>query len=236
MSSRVRRKSSARTRLNYELVGIAAIGLAILLGIALILPSSRSGFIGAHTAWGLRALFGAAAGYFPLLVALFASIVFLEINVPRMIAVLGGAALGYFLIVCAAYGPLGGLLGLSMWNGLRFLLGEVGATIVLIVAALALTVWVTNVSVKRVIGWTILTFAALRAKLRASRPAQPKNQLPAPAGPATLREAFHLPEPEPELAGTREADRSVRHRSFRSRPTRWSSRFRRRHRRRSSRS
>ena len=36
---------------------------------------------------------------------------------------------------------------------LRALFGDVGAVIVLIVAALGVTVWITNVSLKKVIGW-----------------------------------------------------------------------------------
>ncbi|MBV8074211.1 MAG: hypothetical protein JO140_02190, partial [Candidatus Eremiobacteraeota bacterium] len=196
MSSRVRRKPAARTRLNYELVGIAALGLAVLLGIALLLPSPRAGVAGGAVAWILHVLFGLAAGYFPLLIALFGAIVFLEINVPRMIAVLGSAAVGYFLIVCAIYGPLGGFTGARLWSALRFLFGDLGASIVIVLAAFALTVWVTNVSVKRAIGWTIARASALRARLRERRSA-PRPPAPPLMAPKTLREAFHLPDVEP---------------------------------------
>ena len=74
----VRRKATSRTRLNLEIVGIAAIGLAIVLGIALALPHS-SGNIGAVTARGLHSVFGGGAPLFPVLVVLFGGIVFLEI-------------------------------------------------------------------------------------------------------------------------------------------------------------
>ncbi|HTX03861.1 MAG TPA: DNA translocase FtsK [Candidatus Acidoferrales bacterium] len=198
MSSRVRRKPAARTRLRLqgELVGIACLGLAVFFGIALALPSARAGFIGSLTAWVLHALFGAAAIYLPVLVALIGAIVFLEINVPQMIAVLGGAALGYFLIVCAVYGPLGGVVGTHLWEGLRWLFGVAGATIVIILSALALTVWVTNVSLKRTIGWAIKHVMTLVRLLRVrAQPAEgEKAQLPAVAAPRTLREAFNLPE------------------------------------------
>ena len=52
----------------------------------------------------LRTLFGDAAPLFPVLVALIGGIVFLEINVPRMIAGLGSSALAYFLIFDALLG------------------------------------------------------------------------------------------------------------------------------------
>jgi len=198
MSSRVRRKPAARTRLRLqgELVGIAALGLAVFFGIALALPSARAGFIGSLTAWALHALFGSAAIYLPVLVALIGAIVFLEINVPQMIAVLGGAALGYFLIVCAVYGPMGGIVGFHLWEALRWLFGVVGATIVIVLSALALTVWVTNVSLKRTIGWTIKHVTALIRRLRTRPAAETKPALPAVQAPKTLREAFNLPEVE----------------------------------------
>jgi len=200
MSSRVRRKPATKTRLRFkgELVGIAALGLAVFFGIALVLPSARAGFVGSLTAWSLHALFGAAAMYLPVLIALIGAIVFLEINVPQMIAVLGGAALGYFLIVCAVYGPMGGLVGSHLWEALRWLFGVAGATIVIILSALALTVWVTNVSLKRTIGWAIKHITAFVRMLRTRAPAgsDEKPQLPAVQAPRTLREAFNLPEVE----------------------------------------
>jgi hypothetical protein len=88
--ARVRRKTAAaNSRLNFEIAGIAAIGLALLLGCALALPPARSGIVGEWTAYALHQLFGSAAGWFPVLVALVGGIVFLEINVPQMIATLG---------------------------------------------------------------------------------------------------------------------------------------------------
>ena len=43
----------------------------------------------------------------------------------------------------------------------RALVGDVGAVIVIIIAALGVAVWITNVSVKKVIGWTIATVSAM---------------------------------------------------------------------------
>jgi len=189
--ARVRRRSTTTVRWNFEIAGIAALGAALLLGLALVLSPARSGIVGVATAHALRSLFGSAAGLVPLLIALVGAIIFLEINVPRMIATLGSAALGFFLIVDTAYGRFGGFVGASLDRGLRTLVGDAGAIIVLGVIALGITVWITNVSVKKVIGWCIARIAALRP------PPQPKTaRAAAPAavpGPANLREAFHLP-------------------------------------------
>src|SRR5215469_724367 len=135
--ARVRRKANAR-KLNLEIVGIGAIGLALLFGIALALPE-HSGNVGRMTAGGLRHLFGGGASLFPVLVALFGAIVFLEINVPRMIANLGSAAVAYFLMIDAAFGAggmvRGGIIGGNIWWALSSLVGTAGAWIVLVVAA-----------------------------------------------------------------------------------------------------
>src|ERR1700738_3282777 len=112
--ARVRRKTSAATRWNLEIAGILALGFAMLLGIALVAPASRTGVVGGATAFGPHAQFGPAAALFVLLIALVAAIVFLEINVPRMIATLGGAACAYFVLIDTAFaaaGRDGGFLG-----------------------------------------------------------------------------------------------------------------------------
>ncbi|HZX67537.1 MAG TPA: hypothetical protein VFE70_01580, partial [Candidatus Elarobacter sp.] len=178
--ARVRRKPSARMRWNLEIAGIVALGFALLLGIALVAPAGRTGAAGGATAFALHALFGAGAGLFIVLIALVAAIVFLEINVPQMIATLGGAACAYFVVldlVLAASGHDGGLLGGALDRGLRALLGDAGVWIVVIVAVLAVTVAITGVSLKRVIGWCVARLAALRSSVAQS----------------SLREAFHFP-------------------------------------------
>ncbi len=160
--ARVRRKAIAKTRLNFEIAGIAALGLAVLFGIALTLSARDSGLIGSATASTLRGLFGAAAGLFPVLVALFAAIVFLEINVPRMMATLGLSALGYFLIIDASLGRAGGTVGANIWRGFVALAGVVGARFVLILAAVLLTVWITDVPVKKLIGLCLVGLRRVR--------------------------------------------------------------------------
>jgi S-DNA-T family DNA segregation ATPase FtsK/SpoIIIE len=200
--ARVRRKPSVTTRWNFEIAGIVALGIAVLLAVSLLVPTAHTGIVGVSTAAALHRLFGYAAGWFPLLVALLATIVFLEINVPRMIATYGGAAVAYFLLVDTMYGTNGGWLGRSLDAGLRALVGDVGAPIVLAIAALGITVWITNVSLKKVIGWTIARLAALRPPPRAARSASARTAIAeerAP-GPRSLREAFHLPALLPRAA------------------------------------
>jgi DNA segregation ATPase FtsK/SpoIIIE-like protein len=201
--ARVRRKAAAASRLNYELAGIAALGFAVLLAIALVLPAGRTGAAGGATAFALRALFGSAAGMFPALVALIGAIVFLEINVPAMIARLGSAAVGFFIIIDTAFGPGGGAAGRALESDVTALVGDVGEKIVLALAALALAVWITNVSVKKVIGWCIARVAALRPAPAPKTGRAAVSALAAPApGPRTLREAFHLPALVPKATRT----------------------------------
>jgi S-DNA-T family DNA segregation ATPase FtsK/SpoIIIE len=182
--ARVRRKTSATARWNLEIAGILALGFALLLGIALVAPPARTGLVGASTASVLHALFGVGAGLFVLLIAILAAIVFLEINVPRTIATLGGAACAYFLaadIALAAAWRGGGRVGGVLDDALRALLGDVGVWVVLLVAVIAVTVAITGVSLKKVIGWAVARLAALRPPRAAD------------ARPTSLREAFHLP-------------------------------------------
>jgi hypothetical protein len=100
--ARTRRRAGSSMRrsptgFNLEILGIAAFGFALFLGVALVLPA-HSGQLGASTAHVLHSLFGAAAWLFPLLVAAIGAIIFIEIDVPRLMATLGMASCGYFLI------------------------------------------------------------------------------------------------------------------------------------------
>jgi DNA segregation ATPase FtsK/SpoIIIE-like protein len=196
--ARVRRKTSAATRWNLEIAGIVALGFALLLGVTLVVPPARAGMIGGGTAFVLHALFGGAAWLFVLLIALVGAIVFLEINVPRMIATLGGAACAYFVLIdagLAASGRDGGVVGRTLARALHALLGDAGTWIVLAVAALAVTVAITGISLKKVIGWCITRLAALRPPARpaSTSTGAGKGALAGPPRPASLREAFHLP-------------------------------------------
>lgn len=184
--ARVRRKATAKARLNFEIAGITAIGVAVLFGIALAITPSHAGIVGSATSRALHALFGAAAPLFPVLVALFGAIIFLEINVPRMMATLGLASLGYFIIADAAFARRGGWLGSGVWQSFSALLGVAGARIVLVLASILLAIWISNVSVKKLIGLLVVLVRGLRA---------PNIRMSLPTGHGSVREAFALPEP-----------------------------------------
>jgi S-DNA-T family DNA segregation ATPase FtsK/SpoIIIE len=196
LMARGRRKSRATQRLNLEIAGIAAFGAAVLLGIALAAPA-HSGWIGAGTARITVALFGQAAWLVPVVIAIFGAIVFLEINVPRMIATLGAASFAYLLIVDAAEDKRGGLIGSALAQALRALFGGTGEAIVLALLAVLVFVWITNVSVKRTIGRGIAVANGLRE--RAGRASAARDAAPF-SGPRTLREALHLPPARPGSA------------------------------------
>ena len=189
--ARVRRKARATMRLNLEIAGIAAFGAALYLGLAIGAPE-HSGALGERLARWLTLAFGAASWLVPLVVALLGGIVFLEINVPRLIAKFGGASLLYFVVLDAAYDRSGGAVGAGLARLLRSLLGPSGERVALVVIALVVTVWITNVSVKRVIGWCIANGHRLRA-LFARPKGKPAAAASAKPGPQTLREAFELP-------------------------------------------
>ncbi len=192
--ARVRRKASAK-KLNLEIVGIVAIGAALLFGIALAVPE-HAGNVGRYVAAGLRHLFGGGAPLFPVVVALFGAIVFLEINVPRMIAGLGSAALAYFLMIDAAFGAgglvRGGLVGRSIWGALASLVGAAGAWLVLVLIALSLGLYLTNASLKKIIGWVMMHLARLRPR------EAPNFRIRLPEGHTSWREAFALPKTQPK--------------------------------------
>ncbi|HET6276734.1 MAG TPA: DNA translocase FtsK [Candidatus Cybelea sp.] len=191
--ARTRRRASARTRINLEIVGIAAVALAVFCSVALAFPH-LAGALGGWTAAELRRLFGGAAPLFPVLVALLGAIVFLEVNVPRMIAGLGSTALAYFLLIDAMFGAggqrRGGMVGATIWWALHALVGNLGAWILLSVALLSLTLWLTNANLKQVIGRVIILFGGLRPP---PVPKLPSFKVELPQGHESLREAFALP-------------------------------------------
>ncbi|HZZ66452.1 MAG TPA: DNA translocase FtsK [Candidatus Baltobacteraceae bacterium] len=187
--ARVRRKATAKARLNFEIAGIAAFGLAVLLGIALALPSSRAGIAGSAAAQGLHLLFGGAAPLFPVLVALLGGIIFLEINVPRMIARLGGAAAAYFIVIDTALARRGGHFGSLAWSALAGLVGVAGARIVLAVVLVALAVGITNVSVKKLLGWLVMALREVRL---------PTFRIALPSGHDSISRAFEVRKRDPQ--------------------------------------
>ncbi len=190
--ARARSKATARARLNLEIVGITAIGLAVLCGVSLAVPHLAGSF-GGWTASTLRLLFGGGAALFPVLLAVLGAIVFLEVNVPRLVASFGSAALAYFLTFDAALGSggaaPGGFVGAEIWWALHALIGPVGGWIALAIGFLSLTLWLTNASLKRLIGRAIVV--SRRVKLP-KLPRLPRLSLQVPSGHASLREAFDV--------------------------------------------
>ncbi len=165
---------------------------AVFCGVALAFPH-HAGAIGNWTAAELRRFFGGTAPLFPVLIALLGAIVFLEVNVLRTMAWFGSTALAYFLILNAMLGAggqrRGGSVGATMWWTLHTLVGNVGAWIVLWLALVSLTLWLTNASAKRLIGRAIVFFGGLRPAV----PKLPNFGVELPRGHDSLREAFALP-------------------------------------------
>jgi S-DNA-T family DNA segregation ATPase FtsK/SpoIIIE len=193
--ARARSKATARARLNLEIVGITAIGIAVICGVSLAVPHLAGSF-GGWTAATLRRLFGGGASLFPVLLAAMGAIVFLEVNVPRLITSFGSAALAYFLMIDAALGAAGaargGFVGSDIWWALQSLIGPIGAWIVLAIGFLSLTLWLTNASLKRLIGRIVV---ASRAVKLPKLPGVPRLRLEVPTGHASLREAFDVRAP-----------------------------------------
>ncbi|MBC5799418.1 MAG: DNA translocase FtsK [Candidatus Eremiobacteraeota bacterium] len=119
-----------------------------------------------------------------------------------MIATLGFASLSYFLLIDAFVGRAGGAFGRLLRTGLEAYVGPAGAVLVLALLALALTVWIGNLEVKRAIGALIVGASRLRAwvagaaassRASASVARAASKGAAQPLRPVSLREAFHLP-------------------------------------------
>ena len=178
--ARVRRKANATMRWNFEDNGAGRVRRSpCAVGhLPRFAAGTRRDLVDSHVAHApAHVLFGAASALFPILIAVLGAIVFLEINVPRMIASLGTASLGYFIVVDTAFGSQGGIVGDAISRALRGLVGDLGATIVLTLAAIIIGVAITNVSVKKVIRLVhrfdrCFARAATRAPARAALPEQ----------------------------------------------------------------
>jgi DNA segregation ATPase FtsK/SpoIIIE, S-DNA-T family len=200
--ARARSRAAARARFNLEIAGIAAIGVAVICGMSLAFPHLAGSF-GGWTASMLRRLFGGGAGLFPVLLAILGAIVFLELNVTRMIAAFGCSAMAYFLIFEAALGAggagRGGAVGANIWWALHALLGTFGSWTVLALAVLSLTLWLTNLSLKQLVGRALLFSNGLNLpklswpKLRLPKLSLPKLAWRAPSSSI----APTAPEPAP---------------------------------------
>jgi DNA segregation ATPase FtsK/SpoIIIE, S-DNA-T family len=158
----MKRTKAARSRrvdplpgltLNLEILGVAIFVLAALLAISLF-ATPEAGFFGVLATATLHAWFGNAAWLAVVSLAVIASIIFLELHVPKVLALFSGCAAGAFLALAGFFGMAGGggLVGNAIAHGLVALFGAVGANIVLGFAVLAFFITPTGISLKRVFG------------------------------------------------------------------------------------
>lgn len=140
--------------LNLEILGIGLLCIAILLALALELPARKSGSIGPAVNATLHAWFGGADWILVLALATVAVIIFLELHVPRMMALFAACAIGEFLVLDSMFGMSvrGGIAGNAMAHGLTWLVGGVGASVILMFGLVAFIVAPTGISLKRVLG------------------------------------------------------------------------------------
>jgi S-DNA-T family DNA segregation ATPase FtsK/SpoIIIE len=140
--------------LNLEILGSGLLCVAILLALALLLPAGKSGSIGPTVNATLHAWFGGGAWVLVLALAIVAVIIFLELHVPRIMALFAGCAIGEFLVLDAMFGmgARGGAVGDALAHGLTLLVGGVGASVILMFGLVAFIVAPTGISLKRVLG------------------------------------------------------------------------------------
>ncbi|HKW45077.1 MAG TPA: DNA translocase FtsK [Candidatus Eremiobacteraceae bacterium] len=140
--------------LNLEILGIGLLCIAILLALAIALPAAKSGTIGPALNSTLHAWFGGGAWILVLAVATVAVVIFLELHVPRMMALFAGCAIAEFLVLDTMFGmsARGGTVGNAMAHGLASLVGGAGASVILMFGLVAFIVAPTGISLKRVLG------------------------------------------------------------------------------------
>jgi S-DNA-T family DNA segregation ATPase FtsK/SpoIIIE len=158
----VKRTKAARSRrvdplpgltLNFEILGVALFVVAGLLAISLV-SADEAGYFGAFARATMHAWFGAAAWLAVIALAVIASIIFLEIHVPKIMAAFAGCAAGAFLALAGFFGMAGtgGSLGNAIAHAMTALFGVAGADIVLGFVVVACIVTPTGISLKRVFG------------------------------------------------------------------------------------
>ena len=158
----MKRTKAARSRrvdplpgltLNFEILGVALFVVAGLLAISLI-SADAAGYFGAFANATMHAWFGGAAWLAVVALAVIASIIFLEIHVPKIMAAFAGCAAGAFLALAGFFGMAGtgGALGNAIAHAMTALFGVAGADIVLGFVVVACIVTPTGISLKRVFG------------------------------------------------------------------------------------
>jgi S-DNA-T family DNA segregation ATPase FtsK/SpoIIIE len=158
----MKRTKAARSRrvdplpgfeLNFEILGGAIFVVAGLLAISL-LATDKAGAFGVVANATLHAWFGDAAWLAVVALAVIASIIFLELHVPKLMAAFAACAAGAFFAFAGLFGmaAAGGAVGDAIAHGLIALFGVLGANIVLTFGVIAFIVLPTGISLKRVFG------------------------------------------------------------------------------------
>jgi S-DNA-T family DNA segregation ATPase FtsK/SpoIIIE len=152
--------------LNLEILGIGLLCITILLALAFALPVGKSGSIGPAVNATLHAWFGGGAWVLAIALATVAVIIFLELHVPRIMALFAGCAIGEFLVLDCMFGMggRGGVVGNAMAHGLSSLAGSAGASVILLFGLVAFIVAPTGISLKRVLGTAAVTAAKASVK------------------------------------------------------------------------
>ena len=214
---RLKRTRAARSRrvdplpgltLNLEILGVAIFVVAALLAISLF-AAQHAGFFGVAAKSTLHAWFGNAGWLSVVALVVIASIIFLELHVPKVLALFSACAAGAFLALAGFFGMAGGggIVGNAIAHGLTALFGVAGANIVLGFAVLAFFVTPTGISLKRVFGAVGTSVAAAASGLAstardvAQQPASTANAVefirPLQSGLATeaIRPEIEVPPP-----------------------------------------
>jgi len=201
-----------RLTLNLEIVGVALLAIAAYVALALWAPKS-AGWFGPGLASTIGVWFGAAAWISVAGLVVVATIIFLEIHVVRIMALMAACAAGEFLALDAALGmsSRGGAVGNAIAWGLSHVFGGGGAGIAIVFAIIAFVVAPTGVSMKKTLAagavWGAGALARLRsaygaivAERAAARPLEfEASKLPAnrrePPQPEDVEKAFVVEEP-----------------------------------------
>ena len=157
-----RRNAVPRQRIDLELYGVAAIGLAIFLGIAMVTPPHRAGAIGAFVRWPLVSLFGSFAAGFPIALGLSGAVCFLELGEAGVILTLSLAFFAYLILLATGYAA--GAIGGALNSLVTAVFGDLTNGVLWLLTGM-LTVLVTGVSIKRLIGRTVVTLKRWQANL-----------------------------------------------------------------------
>jgi S-DNA-T family DNA segregation ATPase FtsK/SpoIIIE len=222
----MKRTKAARSRrvdplpgltLNFEILGVAVFVVAALLALSLALGPGAGAF-GVLADRTLHVWFGGAAWLAVVALAVIASIIFLELHVPKLMAAFAGCAAGAFFAFAGLFGMAGagGGVGNAIAHGLTALFGTIGADVVLFFVVLACVVTPTGISLKRAFGALGTSVAAGAAQAhekwlqaQEERAQRARALLPfAPSAPpiADAIEVTAQPEIEPPPTPTPEAE------------------------------